>query len=91
MLKWFSTPHYHYTDGELQEWKRDFRRSEHVHIINCKPVLRNGAIRIFLNDNSVYDVAWDTVLMACEEKYEHFGGFTEESKKTVQEWFQKAM
>jgi hypothetical protein len=44
-------------------------------------------LRVRLPDGSVYLVAWDVILMACEPRYVHFGGFTEYSKRTTQKWF----
>lgn len=38
-------------------------------------------VRVHLSDGKVLEVAWDTVLMACEPLYEHYGGLTEESRK----------
>jgi hypothetical protein len=90
MLKWFAKPHYRYRNKNFEKWENNFQVSDSNRIIvACESVLKNGAIRVILNDSSVYEVAWDTVLMACEERYEHFGGLTEESKKTVNEWHHK--
>ena len=89
LLKWFSRPHYLYEDNKLKPWYNSkCKDSKPVKIVKCCPILRNGAMKVFLNDNSVYVVAWDTVLMACEKNYEHFGGLTENSKRTVYEWFE---
>ena len=55
-------------------------------VVKCRRVLSRTAVRIYLSNETAYDVPWDTVLMACEKKYEHFGGLTRESKKIVNEW-----
>jgi hypothetical protein len=90
-LKWFSDPHYILCNGELVQWdetKCNKKILNKLVFISGEHILNNTAIRIYLNDNTVYDVSWDTVLMACERSYEHFGGLTNESKKIVNEWLQ---
>ena len=37
--------------------------------------------RVSLNDGRILDVPWDTLLMACEPRFEHYGGLTAASKK----------
>jgi hypothetical protein len=43
-------------------------------------------VRVYLSDGKYLDVAWDTVLMACEPLYEHYGGLTQESKALTTRW-----
>lgn len=43
-------------------------------------VTRGEVIRLFWSDGIVQDVVWDTVLMGCEPRYEHFGGLTNDSR-----------
>lgn len=43
-------------------------------------------VELRLEDGSIYRIAWDVVLMACEPTYEHFGGFTEYSKRNSSSW-----
>jgi hypothetical protein len=43
-------------------------------------------VRLYLSDGKHVDVAWDTVLMACEPLYEHYCGLTEESKALTKRW-----
>jgi len=43
-------------------------------------------VRLYLSDGSTKDVSWDTVLMACEPLYEHYGGLTEQSRELVRQW-----
>lgn len=52
-----------------------------IRAIKCRRTLMRTAVRVYLNDGRVYVVPWDTVLMACEKEYEHYGGLTRESKK----------
>lgn len=41
---------------------------------------------VYLDDGSRFEVPWDTVLMACEPRYEHYGGLTEASRQLVKTW-----
>ena len=87
-LKWFANPHYTMVEGELLEWdksKHKFAMND-IAFVACELILSNTALRVSLSNNAIYDVPWDTVLMACEERYEHFGGLTRESKEVVNEW-----
>lgn len=91
LLKWFKTPHYLCKNGNILKWKiskkDDHRvRRKSITVVKFRRVLSRTAVRIYLSNETVYDVPWDTVLMACEKKYEHFGGLTKESKKIVNEW-----
>jgi hypothetical protein len=89
-LKWFSNPHYTLVEGELLEWeqsKHKFAWNGSIAFAACERILSNTALRVSLSNGAIYDVPWDTVLMACEEKYEHFGGLTSESKQIVNEWY----
>jgi hypothetical protein len=50
--------------------------------IRASRVLADGMItRVYFRGGHSVDVAWDTVLMACEPAYEHFGGLTPESRR----------
>jgi len=87
-LKWFSNPHYLLSNNKMVEWGNEeynFHNKD-ISFVSCEPILSNTAIRIFLSNGAIYDVPWDTVLMTCEERYEHFGGLTEESKRIVEEF-----
>jgi hypothetical protein len=42
--------------------------------------------RVYLSNGKQHDIAWDTVLMACEPRYEHYGGLTEQSRDLTREW-----
>ena len=50
--------------------------------IRATRVLADGVVtRVYFSGGHSVDVAWDTVLMACEPAYEHFGGLTSESRR----------
>src|ERR1041384_312283 len=52
--------------------------------IRATRVIAGGMItRVYLTGGGSVDVAWDTVLMACEPAYEHFGGLTARSQRTT--------
>jgi hypothetical protein len=88
-LKWNTYPHYVLRKGRLRPWDGAPTPSHEgiVSFSRCRRTLSNTAVNVYLSNGSVYQVPWDTVLMACEEKYEHFGGLTEESKRIVTGWF----
>lgn len=46
-------------------------------------------VELTLKDGSHYLIAWDVVLMACEPRYEHFGGFTDQSKANTASWLER--
>lgn len=78
LLEWFDSPHYYW----LLERKKLVKFNRETHklnkqkskIIKIRRILKKTALRVYLNNCSIYDVAWDTVLMACESQYEHYGG-----------------
>jgi len=77
VLTWFFRPHYSLVDDNiLLDWpnNKDYKMPENIFVEKLQFVLEKHAVRIFMNDKTVYDVAWDTVLMACEPRYEWFGG-----------------
>lgn len=57
--------------------------------IRSRRISDDHLVRIYFPNGKFLDVAWDTVLMACEPRYEHYGGLTEESKALTKDWFQK--
>lgn len=87
-LKWFSCPHYLLSEGRLIEWGESEHKPDEDDILfaTCERILSNTALRVSLSNGAVYDVSWDTVLMACEERYEYFGGLTNESRSIVKKW-----
>ncbi len=88
-LNWYYEPHYIYIKNKWVKWNS----MKHKITNNTKPRFKrwrrfnsNHAVTVFLNNKTAYDVPWDTVLMSCEKQYEHFGGFTKESKKVVHDY-----
>jgi hypothetical protein len=47
-------------------------------------------LQLTLEGGSLYIVAWDTILMACEPDYEYFGGLTDFFKTHSRMWLEKA-
>ena len=62
------------------------RSSSEVRIKRSRLVSEKRLARMYLSDGSSYDLAWDTVLMACEPLYEHYGGLTQTAKELTQRW-----
>lgn len=96
LLAWFSAPHYvlnrrrrarpleEIHSLELEGWKEAVERIRRVRLI-----LEGRCARIYFNDQAICDVAWDTPLMACEPRYEHFGGLTPESKALTEAYYER--
>ena len=57
-----------------------------LRVVRSRRLAEPKLIRVYLSDGQAQDIAWDTVLMACEPRYEHFGGLTESSKKLTRKW-----
>jgi hypothetical protein len=43
--------------------------------------------RVLFENGAVHLVGWDLILMACEPRYVHFGGFTEHSQRLTALWW----
>jgi len=71
IITWFGDRHW---DGNLPNAIKS-RRISDGHIV-----------RVYLSNGGNLDVAWDTVLMACEPLYEHYGGLTTASKILTKRW-----
>lgn len=82
LLSWFREPNCVYEDGKAQDWPADRRYvvPADICIKTARRVVRGHSIRIRMSDDTAYDVAWDTVLMACEPLYEWYGGLPESKK-----------
>ena len=88
-LQWFSMPHFVYQQNIWVKWNSSKHKSiinKNISIVKCRRVLSNTAIRVYLSNKTAYVVPWDTVLMACEKRYEHFGGLTKDSKRIVKKY-----
>jgi hypothetical protein len=64
--------------GEKTEWTAT--------ILRVRTISDGDLVRIYFSDQRKADVVWDTVLMACEPLYEHYGGLTEHSKRLAEAW-----
>lgn len=82
ILSWFTTPHYQCTSAGVKNWldKRSYRPPACLRVRAARRVLGGHALRLRMSDDTAYDVAWDTVLMACEPRYEWYGGLPEKVK-----------
>lgn len=59
---------------------------EAARVLRVRRARKNQVVRATFTDGTKGDIAWDTVLMACEPRYEHYGGLTEESTKLTESW-----
>jgi hypothetical protein len=75
LIRWFVMPEQDEENDTTLRFVRSRRRDPHL-------------VRVFLSDGRRYDVAWDTVLMACEPRYEHFGGLTSYFKEIAPRWLE---
>jgi len=80
ILSWYDHPHYLWTSAGVKAWPCGKTRmvTPVLHAKMVRRVLRGHALRVYMSNHTAYDVAWDTVLMACEPRYEWFGGLTAE-------------
>ena len=67
--------------GELAKFKGLDR------VIRSRRISNGHVVRVYLSSGSRLDVAWDTVLMACEPLFEHYGGLTDQSRALARNWF----
>jgi len=74
LVGWFDPP------SDLGTAKDDLR------IVKSRKLSEPQLVRVYLSDGRRLDVAWDTVLMACEPSYEHFGGLTQYSQELSSSW-----
>ena len=73
--KWFKRPHYYLRNGvRIKFGNQKYKVSKNPKPIRVRRILKGSGVRIYFNDKTACDVAWDTVLMACEPAYEHYGG-----------------
>lgn len=55
-------------------------------VLRVRRARRSQVVRVTFSDGTKGDMVWDTVLMACEPSYEHYGGLTKESRALTREW-----
>ena len=84
-ILWFEKPHYFIEQKPIDVLKKNLT------FVSADLIVSKSAVKICLNNNAVYEVPWDTVLMGCEEKYEHFGGLTEESKDMTRKYHERTL
>ncbi len=79
ILSWFEKPNCLCVAGRAQAWPDDhvYAPPSDIRIRAVRRVASGHALRVYMEDNTAFDVAWDTVLMALEPRYEWFGGLPE--------------
>jgi hypothetical protein len=71
----------------IMSWFAESQPSEDMPVVIRSRRFSDGhLIRIYLSNGRYFDVAWDTVLMACEPAYEHYGGLTAASRALTKKW-----
>lgn len=94
-VQWYYEPHYIRRGSRWIEWQRskhkDVKKGRRLRLLFVRYRSLSGiwgirAVKIFLNNGTAFLVPWDTVLMSCEKRYEHFGGLTKESRRIVNEY-----
>jgi len=88
-LSWYTEPHYIFKNGKWIEWnslKHKIVGSKKTFFVKQKRIMSKHAVKVYLNNKTSYVVPWDTVLMSCEEMYEHFGGLTKTSIKITNQF-----
>jgi hypothetical protein len=58
-------------------------------ILRSRMIANGRIVRVYLSDGRQYDVLWDTVLMACEPLYEHYGGLTPQARELTRLWAER--
>ena len=90
LITWFEGPHYIKNGNRWIDAPENakFRRSNRgLSATAARRVRGKGAVRVYFDNLTAVDVAWDTLLMACEPAYEHFGGLTPYSRRlTLAVW-----
>lgn len=83
-LKWNKYPHTVFSKNRWKSWSPSVKFSKKKGLFKkWRRILSNSAIQVYLSNGVAYTIPWDTVLMACEPRYEHYGGFTEESQTLI--------
>jgi len=82
ILSWFDSPHYICESGRIKNWSNNNSciTPSKLQVKSIRRVLGGHVLRVYMKDNTVYDVVWDTVLMACEPRYQWFGGLLKEER-----------
>ncbi len=88
--RWFCEPHYILKNGRWVDWedlKLKAPSFNNAHIVRHRVCRDKHVVRIYLSNNTAFDVVWDVLLMFCDKRYEHFGGFRAESKKLARKHY----
>jgi hypothetical protein len=73
----------------LVTWFAHLENADCLNLSDARLSEDRSEARVHFSDGSACDAAWDLVLMACEKRYEHYGGFTEKSKTRSAQFFLK--
>ena len=74
---WYNSPHLIIDKtGSAIDWPQGkaYRPQRKRCFAHAELALSGFTIRVLLSDQTGYYVAWDTVLMACEPRYQWYGG-----------------
>ncbi len=70
----------------ILNWKKSSNEdNRRLFIEKCDLSHGGHAAIVCLSNGNAYQIAWDTVLMACEPRYEWYGGLPDELKAIVKE------
>jgi hypothetical protein len=58
----------------LKWWAHQPKSTAGRRILRSRRVSDDHVVRLYLSDGGARDLVFDAVLMACEPRYEHFGG-----------------
>ncbi len=90
LLRWFHEPHYRRTTRGLVDWSgKKWDRKAVAAAKRCRRIIQGFVCLVEFDTGDAVEVAWDTVLMCCEPRYEHFGGLTDESRALFPRLFRK--
>jgi hypothetical protein len=56
-------------------------------VVRTRRLKDERAVLVTLDNGERLTLPWDTVLMACEPRFEHFGGLTDKSRAITQKWW----
>ena len=76
-------------ESELQ--KPILHKMRNPVVLRTRRMIDGSIIRVYLSDGRVFEVPWDTVLMTCEPRYEHFGGLTKKSKAMINNYWKSLL
>ena len=90
VVSWFAEPHYVRVGGRWHEASGGWPSgSGQAFAVRTRLTLDGCVARVYLSNDCAVEVAWDTVLMACEPAYEHFGGFSTRGRTLIFAYWRK--